>query len=230
MFNVVPRMNHVTYWLLTYIRTKRKDRTFIFMLKFPRNNLQFFTIKNWKSAKISLFDVPEHTGNSLFEDPERSGYSIFGCRSAQRTHITLSGLSECSGHSNKECPQRTRCSNKEYPGCSGTSNNDIFADFQLSIVKNYDFFPQKCQHKNERPILPLCSDISYKPIGNTVHPWRNIEHAIWIFLFEAEPFAHFAKIWGYFACLTKELLFIKYFLQTIKNQNVLCLGQINVLG
>ena len=53
--------------------------------------------------------------------------------------------------------------------CSGTSNNNGFADFELSIVKNCDFY-QKFQHKNESPILPPHSVISYKPTDNTVHP------------------------------------------------------------
>ena len=69
--------------------------------------------------------------------------------------------------------------NKEYLVCSLTSNIDVFADFHLSTVKNCEFFPQKFQHKNKRPILPLRSGISYKPMGNTVHPWHNIEHALW---------------------------------------------------
>ena len=121
MFNVVPRMNCVTYWLVTCIRTKRKDRPFIFMLKFltifSHNFSQFFTIDNWKSAKNTLFDVPEHTRYSLLEDSEHSGYSLFECRSARGTHITLSGFPECSGHSKKSAwstpgPQKksARCS------------------------------------------------------------------------------------------------------------------------
>ena len=43
--------------------------------------------------------------------------------------------------------------------CSGTSNNDLFADFQLLIVKICEFFPQKFQHKNARPILAFRSGI-----------------------------------------------------------------------
>ena len=117
-----------------------------------------------------LFDVSKYTGYSLFEDPEHSGYSLFECRSAQGTQITLSGFPECSGHSNKECLELYGSSNKEYPVCSGTSNNNLFPVFQLSIVKNCVFFPLKFQHKNGRPILPLHSGISYKPIGNIVHP------------------------------------------------------------
>ena len=88
---------------------------------------------------------------------------------------------------------------------SGTSNNNDFADLQMLIVKNVIFFPQKCQHKYERPSLPLPSGISYKPIGNTVHPWHNIEHALCILELEAALFGCFAKIWGYFACMTKNL-------------------------
>ena len=127
-----------------------------------------------------LFDVPEHTKYSLFEDLECSGYSLFEFQSAQGTQITLSGFPECSGHSKKEFLEHYGSTNKEYPVCSGTSNNNWFIDFQLSIVKKCDFFLQKFQHKNVRPILPLRSGISYKPIVNTVHPWHNIEHALWI--------------------------------------------------
>ena len=150
------------------------------MLKFLRKKSQFFTIKNWKSAKRMLFDVSEHTGYSFFEDPEHSRYSLFECRSAWGTHITLSGFPESSGHLKKECPERSGYSNKEYLVCSGTSINNLFAGFQLLIVKKCNFFPQKFQHKNERPILPLRSGISYNPQGNTVHPWHNIELALWI--------------------------------------------------
>ena len=49
MFNVVPRKNCVTYWLVTYTRTKRKDRPFIIMLKFLRKKNHNFlqsTIEN----------------------------------------------------------------------------------------------------------------------------------------------------------------------------------------
>ena len=50
----------------------------------------------------------------------------------------------------------------------------------MPIEKNCDFFPQKFENKNEGPVLPLRSGISYKPMGNTVHPWHNIEQALWI--------------------------------------------------
>ena len=140
MFNIVPQMHCVTYWLVTYTRTKSKDRPFIHMLNFWGKKSQFFTNDNWKSAKKSLFYVPEHTGYSLFEDTERSRYSLFEYRSVRGTPITLSGFLECSEHSIKECPESYRSSHKEYPVCSGTSNNDIFAHFQLSIVRNCEFF------------------------------------------------------------------------------------------
>ena len=87
-----------------------------------------------------LFDVSEHTGYSLFEDPERSRNSLFECQSAQGTHNNLSGFPECSGYSNVEFRERSVFSNNEYPVCSRTSNNDVFGDFQLLIVKNCDFF------------------------------------------------------------------------------------------
>ena len=139
MFNIVPQMHCVTYWLVTYTRTKSKDRPFILMLNFWGKNSQFFTNDNWKSAKKSLFYVPEHTGYSLFEDTERSGYSLFEYRSVRGTPITLSGFLECSGHSIKECPESSGSSSKEYPLCSRISNKDLFADFQLSFFKNCDF-------------------------------------------------------------------------------------------
>ena len=177
MFNVVPRMNCVIYWIVTYTRTKRKDRPVIFMLKFMRKKITIFY--NQQLTISTNFDVPEHTKYSLFEDSEHSGYSLLESRSAQGTHITLSQFLECSGHSNKQCLERSMCSNKEYLVCSGTSNNNHFVDFQLPIVKKCDCFPQKIQHKNERPVHPLSSGISYKPIDNTVHPWHNNEHALW---------------------------------------------------
>ena len=90
--------------------------------------------------------------------------------------------------------------------CSGTSNNEHFADFELLIVKNCDYFPQNFQLKNEGPVLPFHSGISYMPIGNTVHQWHNIEHALWILELEVSLFAHFVKIWDHFACLTKKIL------------------------
>ena len=80
----------------------------------------------------------------------------------------------------KKCPESSGSSDKEVLVWSGTSNNNLFTDFQLSMAKNCNVFPQKFQHKNERPILPLRSGISYKPIGITVRPWHNIEHALWI--------------------------------------------------
>ena len=182
MFNVISRMNCVTYWLVTYTRTNRKDRPLIFMLKFLRENSQFFTTDSWKSAQRLFFDVPERSGYSLFEDLERSRHSLYECPElTQEIQKKLYEFLECSRHSIKEYLERSGSSNKEYPVCSGTSNNDLFAHFQLSIVKNCDFYPQKFQPKNEGLVLPLRSGISYKPIGNTVHLWHNIEHALWIF-------------------------------------------------
>ena len=119
MFNVVPQLNCVTYWLVTYIRTKRKDRPFIFMLTFLRKKSRFFTINNWKSAKILFFDVPEHTGYSLFEDLVRSGHSSFECPDNSGNPDKVIWVLQALMHSNKECPERSRSSNKEYPVCSG---------------------------------------------------------------------------------------------------------------
>ena len=142
MFNVVPRMNCVTYWLVTYTRTKRKDRPFIFMLKFLKKKSQFFTINNWKSAQRLLFHVPEHTGYSLFEDLERSGHSLFACPEPLGNPDKVIWIPRAIRHSNKEYPERSRSSNKEYLVCSRTSNNKLFADFQMLIVKICDFSPR----------------------------------------------------------------------------------------
>ena len=135
MFNVVPRMNCVTYWLVIYTKTKRKDRPFIFVLKFLWKKIK----KNYNcqlkiSKKVVIWWPGAH--RVLFFWGPRSLRILF----IWGTHITLSGLPECSGHSNKECPERSGSSNKEYPVCSGTWNNNLFADFQLLIVKNCDFF------------------------------------------------------------------------------------------
>ena len=54
MFIIVPRMNCVTYWLVTFTRTKRKDRPFILMLKFLRQKSQFFKINYWKSVTLQI--------------------------------------------------------------------------------------------------------------------------------------------------------------------------------
>ena len=111
----------------------------------------------------------------MFEDPERSGYSLFECRITRGTHITLSefpkGIQIKSAQS-APGPQKksTRCA----PG------HEITTILLIFNCKKCDFFPQKFQHKNERSILPLRSDISYKTIGNTVHLWHNIEHALCI--------------------------------------------------
>ena len=160
MFNVVPRMNCVTYWLVTYTRMKRKDRPFIFMLKFLRKNWHFFTIDNWKSAKRLLFDVLEHTGYSLFEDLEYSVHSVFEFPEPLGNPDKVIWVPWAIWHSNEEYPECSGSSNKEYPVCSVTSNYNIFANFRLWIVKNCDVFPQKLQLKNEGPVLSLRSGIS----------------------------------------------------------------------
>ena len=141
MFNVISRMNCFTYWLVTYTRTNRKDRPLIFMLKFLRENSHFFTTDSWKSAQRLFFDVPERSGYSLFEDLERSRYSLYECPElTQEIQKKLYEFLECSRHSIKEYLERSGSSNKEYPVCSGILKNAFFADFQLLIVKNCDFF------------------------------------------------------------------------------------------
>ena len=140
MFNVVPWINCVTHWLVTYTRTKRKDRPFIFMLKFLIKKSEFFTINNWKPAKRSLFDVPEHTGYSLFEDPESSWHSLFEFPEHSGNPDKVIWVPRALPHSNKYYLERSGSSNKEYLVCSGTSNNDFFGYFQLSIIQNCGFF------------------------------------------------------------------------------------------
>ena len=90
------------------------------------------------------------------------GTIYLNAQSTQGTQLKLYEFLKHSGTEKKESLECSGSSNKEYLVCSGTSNNDLFADFQLLIVKNCDVFPQKFQHKNEKPILPLPSGISYK--------------------------------------------------------------------
>ena len=127
-----------------------------------------------------LFHVPEHTGYSLFEDPECSVHSLCICPEPLKNPDKVIWVPQAIQHSKKEYPERSRSSNTEYLVCSRTSNNNLLRWFSIVDCKKLWFFPQKFQHKNERPILPLRSGISYKPIGNPVHTWHNIEHALWI--------------------------------------------------
>jgi hypothetical protein len=47
----------------------------------------------------------------------------------------------------KECLEHSRSPKKECPVFSGTSNNDLFVDFKLLIVKKCDFFPSEISAK-----------------------------------------------------------------------------------
>ena len=123
-------MNCVTYWLVTYTRTKRKNRPFIFMLKFMRKKTHNFlqsTIEN--QQKFSYLMSRSTPGTLCLRTRSTPAILYLIAQVLGGTHITLSGFPECSGHSNKECLERSVTSNKEYPVCSGTSNNNHFADF-----------------------------------------------------------------------------------------------------
>ena len=177
-------MNCVTYWFVTYTRTKRKASPFIFMLKFLRKNSQFFTIDNWKSGKRLLLHVLEHTRYSLFENPERSGHSLFECQDPLGDPDRVIWVPWAIRHSNKDYPERSGTSNKEYLVCSGTSNNNVFANFQLLIVKFLFFSPQKFSIKMKGLsflfFLIYGGLLNKRCFINTVHPRHNIEHALWI--------------------------------------------------
>ena len=170
MFNVVPQMNCDTYWLVTYTRIKRKNRPFSFMLKFLRKKFTIFYNQQLKISKKVIIWCPGAHRVLLFEDQDSSGQSSFEFPEQSGNPDKVIWVSRARRHSKKEYPEHSESLNKEYPVCSGTSNNNLYADFQLSTVKNWGFFHQKFQHKNLRPILPLRSGKSYKPIGNTIHP------------------------------------------------------------
>ena len=137
MFNVVPRMNCLAYWLVTYTRTKRKDRPFIFMLKFLRKknyDCSQLTIEN--QQKGHYFKSWSAQGTLYLRTWRAPGILYLSARSTQGTQIKFY---EFLWHSNKEYPECSGSSNKEYPVCSRTSNKDLFAYFQLSIVKKCNF-------------------------------------------------------------------------------------------
>ena len=58
MFNVVPQMNCVTYWLVTFTRMKKKDRPLIFMLKFLRKKIQKNYSRQLKFSKQVVILCP----------------------------------------------------------------------------------------------------------------------------------------------------------------------------
>ena len=141
MFNVVPRVNCVTYWLVTYTRMKRKDRPLIFMLKFLREKNHNFLQSTIENQQKGCYLVSWSTPGTLCLRTRRAPGTLYlSAWSTRGTHETLSEFLECFGHSIKGCLKCSRSSNKQYPERSWTSNNDLFADFQLLIVKNCDFF------------------------------------------------------------------------------------------
>ena len=113
------------------------------------------------------------------------------------------------------------CSNKEYLVCSGKWNNNLFVDFQLSIVKNCDFFTQTFQHKNERPILPLCSGISYNPID---HSSSAAQHWTCLidFVIGGCTFSSFCQNMGLFCLPDKIIILHKMFSCVLHKMAQLC--------
>ena len=58
MFNFVPWMKCLAYWLVTYIRMKRKDRPFIFIQKFLREKIKIFHNCQLKISKKVILWCP----------------------------------------------------------------------------------------------------------------------------------------------------------------------------
>ena len=98
MFNVVPRMNCVTYWLVTYTRTKRKDRPFIFMLKFLKKKITNFlqsTIEN--QQKCHYLMSRSTPGTLCLRTRSALGTLYLNAQSTQGTQIKLCEFLEHSG-------------------------------------------------------------------------------------------------------------------------------------
>ena len=97
MFNVVPRVNCVTYWLVTYTRAKRKDRPFIFMLKFMRKNHNFLqsTIENQqKGCYLMSRSTP---GTLCLRTRSPQGTLFLNAQNSQGTQIKLHKFLKHSG-------------------------------------------------------------------------------------------------------------------------------------
>ena len=130
MFNVVPRMNCVTYWLVIYTKTKRKDRPFIFVLKFLRKKIKKKLQLPIENQQKGCYLMTRSTPGTLCLRTRRARETLYlNAQSTQETQIKLYEFLEHFWHSNKEYPERSRSSNIEYPVRSGTSNNALFADF-----------------------------------------------------------------------------------------------------
>ena len=98
MFNVVPRIYCVTYWLVTYTRTKRKDKPFIFMLKFLREKNHNFlqsTIENHqKHCYLMSWSTP---GTHCLRTRSAPGTLHLNTQSTQGTQIKYYEFLEHSG-------------------------------------------------------------------------------------------------------------------------------------
>ena len=98
MFNVVPQMNCVTYWLVTYTRIKRKDRPLIFMLKFFRikflKKLQSIIENQQKGCYLMSQSTP---GSFCLRTPSDLGTLFLNAQSIQGMQIKLYEFLEHSG-------------------------------------------------------------------------------------------------------------------------------------
>ena len=107
MFNVVPRMKCVAYWLVTYIRTKRKVRPFIFMLKFQRKNHNFLQLTIEKQQKGCYLMSRSTPGTLFLRTQNAPGILYLNAQSTQGTQIRLYEFLEHSGtqiKSNRSAP------------------------------------------------------------------------------------------------------------------------------
>ena len=96
MFNVVPQMNCITYWLVTYTRTKRNNRPFIFMLKFLRKNHNFVQ-STIESQQKGCHLMSRSTPGTLCLRTRSSPGTLY--LNAQSTHGTQIKLYEFLEHS-----------------------------------------------------------------------------------------------------------------------------------
>ena len=98
MFNVVPRMNCITLRLLTYTRTKRKDRSFIFMLKFLREKINILLQSTIENQQKGCYLMSRSTPSTLCLRTRRApGILYLNAQSTQGTQIKLSMFLEDYG-------------------------------------------------------------------------------------------------------------------------------------
>ena len=98
MFDIVPRMNCVTYWLVTYTRMKRKNRPFIFMLKFSEGkNHNFLQLKIEKQQKGCYLMSQSSLGSLCLRTRSVQGTLYLNAQSTQGMQIKLYELLEHSG-------------------------------------------------------------------------------------------------------------------------------------